>query len=291
MTRLSSAVHLKLLREHFPAVDSIADRIIQVPADQQPRYLERIESALQGTPRLHLSLQPFAPESNPLRLSFCVESIEGKQRADPWYSLQFMNVDHVDGLFLDDSHQRRKPPEPYPVHRIEQIKSFIEAVIQRQDRLNRLRRKREKLARFQLHGLMARLKQLGKQYRFEFVLRQNERDIHLSVRVERFKWCYHFSFHKSKVEPVMAILPELVSSLRCHIQAKALSRKDFLNHFMFPNHHHVEIAETKEIVKKLKELILILDRMRSIGERYEPTHGHSFQQARYDESEWIGPGK
>ena len=205
----------KLLRDCFSEQDRESAGLIDIPTADQEAWFAKLLIRFPGNARRSFRVEEDRRTESSVYLSMKLTGVSEKRSPDDWFRLQFMTVGDRYGLHLVDANFRRRTKlSPAPVQRIEQIESFIAAVQSRQDREHLRSRKTEKLVGFQKQGLTARLRELGNQHNFAFAVNENTRDIKLSIRIEGRKTGYHFSFVKTKLERMLAQLPELVSMLQ-----------------------------------------------------------------------------
>ena len=204
----------KLLRETFRGAEVDLAGLIDVPSSEQKVWFTQLVARFHGNSRVSLRIEESRGNGSTY-LSMKIAGVSEKRNPDDWFQLQFMTFEDLRGLFLVDANFRRRTKNPpVPVQRIEQIESFVDAVLARQDREHLRSKKTEKLVGFQKKGLTARLRELGKQQGFAFAVNENARDIKLSIRIEGRKSGYHFSFVKTKLEGMLEQLPELVHMLQ-----------------------------------------------------------------------------
>jgi hypothetical protein len=212
---LPSPTLSKLLRDCFAQPDSLHDALIDIPVSNQKEWFTKLAARLQSIPRTTFRVLEDRHGNDTIYLSIKLEGVSTKTSPDDWFQIQFMTVDNCSGLHIADaSYRRRIKLAPAPVRSIEQLEQFFAAVQARQERDHLRTLKTEKLVGFQKKGLTARLRELGKQHNFAFVVNENTRDIQLSIRIKGRKSGYHFSFVKTKLEGMLEQLPELVSMLQ-----------------------------------------------------------------------------
>lgn len=132
-----------------------------------------------------------------------------------YMNLQFERRDAGFGLWIVDKSQRKiKTARPFAgISDLAQLEEMIKSVHAQQDRTHLRRTRGQKVAGLKQTGLMARLKEFGREHNVAFAMGQNKRDIQLGIRLQGRKRGYHFTFPKGKLDEVIETLPELMATL------------------------------------------------------------------------------
>ncbi|MEQ1826667.1 MAG: hypothetical protein ABL921_12010 [Pirellula sp.] len=100
------------------------------------------------------------------------------------------------------------------IHETAQVDRLIERVIELQERSLLRRKKTEKLVNLRTQSLDARMRELGQEKQFAYILSSSTRNVELWIRFPDRKLSTHFAFPKGQLEAMLDELPSMIDTIQ-----------------------------------------------------------------------------